>query len=123
MVKTSLIVIFIVTAVLSLGVGLLIGFLSSKPKTKENPINEYYAKLIQNEDVGFREKLSNEIKADNIKNHLKIMTNSSHMGGTPGDKSSAEYLYKTWNDDNMDYVKLIDYEVFLSYPNKDKPNR
>ncbi len=51
------------------------------------------------------------------------MTNKSHMGGTSGDLDSANYIYDTWKSQNLDYVKKIDYDVFLSYPDPETPNR
>ena len=45
------------------------------------------------------------------------------MAGTPGDKKSADYVYSFWKDLNIDHVEMIDYDVFLSFPDDDKFNK
>ncbi len=51
------------------------------------------------------------------------MTNQSHMGGTLGDLDSANYVYNIWTSQKLDYIKKIDYEVYLSFPSPNRPNR
>jgi hypothetical protein len=51
------------------------------------------------------------------------MTNKSHMAGTLGDLESANYVYNTWLSQKLDYVKKIDYEVLLAYPDPIQANR
>jgi hypothetical protein len=51
------------------------------------------------------------------------MTNKSHMAGTSGDLESANYVYNTWLSQKLDYVKKIDYEVLLAYPDPIQANR
>ena len=45
------------------------------------------------------------------------------MGGTPGDKVSADYVYKSWIDQKLDHVDMIDYDVYLSFPDDEKFNK
>ena len=51
------------------------------------------------------------------------MTNKSHMAGTSGDLDSANYVYNTWISQKLDYVKKIDYDVLLAYPDPNRANR
>ena len=51
------------------------------------------------------------------------MTSSSHLAGTNGDKTSAEYVYNKWVEQKLDYFKMIDYDVLLSFPDTVKPNK
>jgi hypothetical protein len=38
------------------------------------------------------------------------------MAGTPGDKLSADYIYGEWKSQGLDSIQMIDYDVFLSFP-------
>ena len=40
------------------------------------------------------------------------------MGGTSGDKDSADYIYQSWKEQKLDHVEMIDYDVFLSFPDE-----
>ena len=51
------------------------------------------------------------------------MTSYPHIAGEEGDLRSADYVYDNWVSQGLDYVKKLSYDVFLSYPNKNKPNR
>jgi hypothetical protein len=50
------------------------------------------------------------------------MTSIPHLGGTEGDKISAQYVYNKFSEQKLDYFKMIDYDVLLDYPDPDKPN-
>ena len=45
------------------------------------------------------------------------------MGGTSGDKTSAEYVYNIWKEQGLDVVEMSDYDVYLSFPDDDKFNK
>lgn len=45
------------------------------------------------------------------------------MGGTPGDKLSADYVYEKWKEQKLDVVEMIDYDVYLSFPDEEKFNK
>jgi hypothetical protein len=51
------------------------------------------------------------------------MTSVPHMGGTPGDKSSADYIKNEWIRQGLDVVEAPEYEVLLDYPDEKKPNK
>lgn len=51
------------------------------------------------------------------------MTSIPHLAGTPGDKTSAEYVLKKFSDQKLDYFNMIGYDVLLDYPDPDKPNK
>ncbi len=50
------------------------------------------------------------------------MTKTVHLAGTDADLASATYISNTWKSQNFDYVKIIDYDVLLSYPDESIPN-
>ena len=52
------------------------------------------------------------------------MTSAAHLAGTEGDYQSALFIYNKWSiEQKLDYVKIIDYNVLLSYPDNTKPNK
>jgi N-acetylated-alpha-linked acidic dipeptidase len=44
------------------------------------------------------------------------------MAGLKGDLESAEYVRDTWIKQGLTSVKLVKYDVFLSFPNQSRPN-
>ena len=122
--KTRFSLILVGFFAISFGVGILIGYFSSPSKTSnKNPINSYYESLIKEEDDSFAKLLRDQISAENIANQLKVMTNTSHLAGTDRDRSSAEYLVNAWKQQGLTSAQLIDYDVLLSYPDKNIANR
>jgi hypothetical protein len=51
------------------------------------------------------------------------MTSGAHLAGTADDYKSALYIYNKWSEQKLDYVKIIDYDVLLSYPDANQPNK
>lgn len=51
------------------------------------------------------------------------MTSIPHLAGTDGDLISAQYVLQQFQEQKLDYFKLIDYQVYLSYPDETRPNR
>ena len=45
------------------------------------------------------------------------------MGGTPGDKLSADYVFNQWKEQKLDQVEMTDYDVYLSFPDDNKFNK
>ncbi len=63
----------IVIAAVALIIGFVIGYFSvaTKLKNVENPTNQYYASLIENEDISFNQMLIDAIDPKRIENHLR----------------------------------------------------
>ena len=47
------------------------------------------------------------------------------MATTPGDEATVQFMLKRWQDSKsgLDAAWREDYRVYLSFPNKDKPNK
>lgn len=47
------------------------------------------------------------------------------MATTPGDEATVEFMLKRWQDPKtgLDSAWREDYNVYLSFPNKDNPNK
>ena len=50
------------------------------------------------------------------------LTEHPHLAGTPADKQQADDLAKFWEDNGLQSV-VVPYDVLLSYPDPDNPNR
>ncbi|XP_063840762.1 glutamate carboxypeptidase 2-like [Scylla paramamosain] len=68
-------------------------------------------------------ELLREMKASNIRKNLKYLTTQGHMAGTKHDLDQAEHLRKAWLQQGLDQVFLQPYNVQLSKPQADKPNK
>ncbi|XP_033103990.1 N-acetylated-alpha-linked acidic dipeptidase 2-like isoform X2 [Anneissia japonica] len=114
------ILIFIAVGILALGTGLLFGFLTF-PETLRSP-----ECITDNETPSKKwvsETLLNSIDATNIEENLNYFTSQPHLAGTPAEKENAEYIRKAWIEQGLDSAKLVPYDVYLSYPDKDNPNK
>lgn len=115
---------WIFPCIIALLIGFISGFLSGYlPLQNDKNLLKYYKSTINDIDYDYFEKLQNEIKAENIRNNLKEMTSGAHLAGTADDYKSALYIYNKWSiEQKLDYVKIIDYNVLLSYPDANQPN-
>ena len=136
------IIILVVGMIVALGIGIPIGYFSRKV-TKQD--NSYYESLIKDNDKSNTKLVIDEMNAENMKNHLRsvgvkvfewsslhftkvflsnrYLTSIPHMGGTPGDKLSADYVYDQWKNQKLDQVQMTDYDVYLSFPDDTKFNK
>ena len=53
---------------------------------------------------------------------FRELTSIPHLAGTPADEEQADLLVKFWEDAGLKGVK-VPYNVLLSYPDKNNPNR
>ncbi|NXC73096.1 FOLH1 carboxypeptidase, partial [Anhinga anhinga] len=63
-----------------------------------------------------------EMKAENIKQFLYNFTRLPHLAGTKENLHLAQQVQAEWKDFGLDSVKLVHYDVLLSYPDDTKPN-
>uniref|UniRef100_A0A8D0GME5 Glutamate carboxypeptidase 2 n=1 Tax=Sphenodon punctatus TaxID=8508 RepID=A0A8D0GME5_SPHPU len=63
-----------------------------------------------------------EMKAENIKQHLRNFTWLPHLAGTEENLRLALQIKAQWKEFGLDSVQLTPYDVLLSYPNKTNPN-
>lgn len=59
---------------------------------------------------------------DAIYASLKNLTSEPHTAGTEADQRQAEWVAQQWREQGLDSVKLVPYEVLLSYPDTDTEN-
>ena len=53
---------------------------------------------------------------------LQLFTKRPHVGGGEQNKKLGEYIRDTWSSYKFDHVEMVQYDVLLSLPPRDKPN-
>ncbi|KAK7883295.1 hypothetical protein WMY93_029469 [Mugilogobius chulae] len=76
----------------------------------------------QKDSSKFLKEFLEEMKAENIKQHLRKFTQLPHLAGTEQNLKYAEQIQREWQEFGLDSVDLVHYDVLLSYPNKTQPN-
>ena len=69
--KTTLLLVAIVTGVLALSIGVLIGWFSSQGQLPNTEAYNIWEKALEGEDEAIREMILEELKAANIKENLR----------------------------------------------------
>ncbi|KAM9733251.1 N-acetylated-alpha-linked acidic dipeptidase 2 [Menidia menidia] len=63
-----------------------------------------------------------EMKTDQIREHLRKFTRLPHLAGTEQNLKYAEQIKGEWQQFGLDSVEMVPYDVLLSYPNESRPN-
>ncbi|XP_033104015.1 N-acetylated-alpha-linked acidic dipeptidase 2-like isoform X2 [Anneissia japonica] len=119
-VNRNFIVFILCMCILSIGLGLLIGYFTF-PKTLRSPSNSPVEEQTDHEWVS--ETLMNHIDVAKIEDNLRYFASQPHLAGTPAEKENSEYIRRTWIEQGLDSAKLVPYDVYLSYPDKGNPNK
>ncbi|CAG0891741.1 unnamed protein product [Darwinula stevensoni] len=72
-----------------------------------------------------REKspLSDGVSSENLRTHLRQLTREPHVAGTEEELDTARYVRDKFLEYHLDSVKVVPYDVLLSYPDREKPNK
>ncbi|KAK2165001.1 hypothetical protein LSH36_56g02011 [Paralvinella palmiformis] len=120
--KLSLAVLCLVLLVIGFVFGFLGGFFSHIPDTGNNL--DRLQSLTKDADETISRRLIDEVNPENIRHYLKHLTSKPHMAGTPADKETADEIKRFWETEAvLDRVQIYPYDVLLSYPEQDSPNR
>ncbi|KAF7687672.1 aminopeptidase NAALADL1 isoform X1 [Silurus meridionalis] len=104
-------------------VGILIGHFGIEQKNS-TPLPEWVQQVAQDVDENFIEDFIAQVDSMQIKDNLEILTRVPHMATTAGDEATVEFMLKRWRDKDtgLDAAWREDYTVYLSFPDKTKPN-
>ncbi|XP_077143856.1 aminopeptidase NAALADL1 [Ranitomeya variabilis] len=105
---------------LILAIGLLIGhFGISKTSTPS-----WVKDLSKDVDEDFIREFMKEVDSQNIRENLRKLSKYPHMATTKGDEDLVKMILDQWKDSKigLDEAKEERYDVYLSFPNADKPN-
>ncbi|OCT84005.1 aminopeptidase NAALADL1 [Xenopus laevis] len=105
-----------------LAVGLLIGHFGITKTKTINP--EWVEELSQDVDEAFIKEFMKEVDNKKIEEHLKELSKKPHMATTTGDEELVKLILARWNhaEYGLDDAKQERYNVYLSFPDKNKPN-
>ncbi|CAL4065883.1 unnamed protein product, partial [Meganyctiphanes norvegica] len=68
-------------------------------------------------------EIMEQMSAKNIEENLRYLTSTGHMAGTSQDLEQAEHLQRLWKQQGLDQAFLQPYNVQLSHPDANKPNK
>ncbi|XP_066511158.1 aminopeptidase NAALADL1-like [Hoplias malabaricus] len=105
-----------------LAVGILIGHFGIE---KGVSAPGWLQELSHDVDEGLIKRFIDEVDTKQLEENLKALTMVPHMATTAGDEATVEYMLKRWQDKDsgLDAAWREDYRVYLSFPNKDRPNK
>ncbi|XP_032228690.2 glutamate carboxypeptidase 2 [Nematostella vectensis] len=102
-------------------VGLLIGaFAISRSGSKEKHKIEDRGSQAKRDVL--QEEFRNLMNAENLRENLKYFSSRPHIAGSPRQVELANDLARRWREAGFDRVEMPQYQVLLSFPQKDKPN-
>ncbi|XP_060559269.1 N-acetylated-alpha-linked acidic dipeptidase 2-like [Ruditapes philippinarum] len=123
----------VIICVVSVGIaafviGILIGRFATCPD-EETPeersgvfLEGVTEKLMKDADPEVSDILIKGMRAENIRENLRMLTEKPHLGGTEENHELGRKLKKFWEDNGFDHVTMAPYEVLLSYPNMSNLN-
>ncbi|CAF0721862.1 unnamed protein product [Adineta steineri] len=107
-------------AAIAFGLGIIIGHFAIKKPTSST--TGKYDYLTRNVDQQNYKTFISSIQSANIEANLKDLTSRPHLGGLPEDLASAIVIEQRWINDGLKVTKPK-YNVLLSYPDDNYPNR
>ncbi|XP_071801954.1 N-acetylated-alpha-linked acidic dipeptidase 2-like [Asterias amurensis] len=99
---------------IGLGLGVVIGYFSAPTGPECSSADS---------STGTSANVIDKIIAANIEENLRYFTNKPHIGGSPAEHENAEYIRDKWLEQGLDSAKLVPYDVLLSYPDENIPNK
>ena len=69
------------------------------------------------------EDLFGAIDRDRIRDNLRFLSSEPHMAGTPRDTVLANWVKKRWREAGLEDVREEPYDVLLSFPDRERPNK
>ncbi|CAF3467962.1 unnamed protein product [Rotaria sp. Silwood1] len=106
--------------IIALGIGVTIGYFGIN-KQQTHAILKY-DRLTRQADQQNYQTFIDSIQAANIETNLKDLTSRPHLAGLPEDLESAQVIEQRWITDGLNVTKPK-YNVLLSYPDDNNPNR
>ncbi|KAM5164027.1 aminopeptidase NAALADL1-like [Mantella aurantiaca] len=103
-------------AAVILAIGLLIGHFTIPEETK--------TEIVQDLDENFIQEFMNEVDNKRIEENLRILSGKPHVATSAADEELVQLMLSRWRDpkSGLDDAKDERYNVFLSFPDKAKPN-
>ena len=111
-------------------IGILIGTLGISSTTTNNNSNNNHPvnnarngkSTSDNLEELFSEILQS-VESDNIRSYLKTITSAPHIAASEQDSFLTKWISDKWKEFGFDHVNLEQYNLLLSYPDPENPNK
>ncbi|CAD6189092.1 unnamed protein product [Caenorhabditis auriculariae] len=110
-------------AVLGVSLLLILAVAAMGKHHSERIFNHHKAPTLEDVHKSTTDSLLQNIDVERIKQYLRRFTKEPHVAGTEANKKVAYAIASAWSEAGLDDVHTIPYEVLLSYPKFDIPNR
>ncbi|KAG1683673.1 N-acetylated-alpha-linked acidic dipeptidase 2 [Nymphon striatum] len=120
----------LIVGVFAFSVGILIGYFShggsrnghGEPGDDLDDAASASASFYKDGDY-ISEELKSRMKAENMRDNLMFLSAEPHLAGSERDNYLAKYIKDRWEEYGVDQTKLVPYEVVLSFPDSNNPNK
>uniref|UniRef100_A0ABI8AR71 N-acetylated alpha-linked acidic dipeptidase like 1 n=1 Tax=Felis catus TaxID=9685 RepID=A0ABI8AR71_FELCA len=105
-----------------LGLGIILGHFAI-PKGADAPAPG--VSVSQDLDLEILESVMKQLDASKIRENLRELSREPHLASSPRDEALAQLLLQRWRDpeSGLDAAEAPTYEVLLSFPSREQPNR
>ncbi|XP_054426596.1 aminopeptidase NAALADL1 [Pteronotus mesoamericanus] len=112
----------LVGAAALLGLGIILGHFAI-PKGANPPASS--DSVSQDLDPAVLETVMGQLDASRIRENLRELSRKPHLASSPGDEALVQLLLQRWRDpeSGLDSAEASAYEVLLSFPSQEQPNR
>lgn len=103
-------------------VGLLVGYFAHSEHSECVPSLAVALHSVQDANPYVRRKISQMVSSDEIEKFIKAYSLEPHPAGSSTDRYFAKKIKTEWQNHGLDKVDIVEYDVLLSYPDKEKVN-
>uniref|UniRef100_A0A0K0EWJ1 Glutamate carboxypeptidase 2 homolog (projected from Caenorhabditis elegans ortholog gcp-2.1) n=1 Tax=Strongyloides venezuelensis TaxID=75913 RepID=A0A0K0EWJ1_STRVS len=89
---------------------------------KKNPIITPEKETVDGNHKIISKSILKNIRGENIKNNLRLITALPHVAGTEANHGVGEKIANLWKENGLQDVHFIEYDVLLNYPDYNNPN-
>ncbi|KFM79964.1 N-acetylated-alpha-linked acidic dipeptidase 2, partial [Stegodyphus mimosarum] len=102
--------------------GLIVGYFAHSEHSECVPSLAVALHSVQEANPYVRKKISQMISNEEIENFIKTYSLEPHVAGSSTDRHFAKNVKNEWLKHGIDTAEIMEYDVLLSYPDKEKSN-
>lgn len=102
--------------------GVMIGYFGHTEHTQCVPSLSVALHSVQEANPYVRRKIAQMVSSEEIEKYIKAYSSEPHIAGSSTDRHFAKNIKNEWLKHGMDQVDIVDYNVLLSQPDKEKTN-
>ena len=74
-------------------------------------------------DKEFIDSVLSDINEDKLRGFLQELSREPHIAAARRDRELVKWMKESWEEAGVETVSLATYDILLSYPNPEKPNK